>query len=185
MKEGKNIFFHGRTHDPHPRKLGLEGLLSQTSPQACGVAGLIKNIFLPSFMCYFLFFSISHVDAAPPRACHLDNCVAVEVVSKPEDMQRGLMYREGLQKDAGMLFIFSSDDIHQFWMKNMSFNLDIVWISNEDRIVFIGPGIPACKQGPCPVYGPQEDSRYVLEVNSGYAASHGWKVGDKLRLEGI
>ena len=59
--------------------------------------------------------------ASTPLVCHLDNCVAVEVVSKPEDMQRGLMYRKGLEQDTGMFFVFNYDDRHRFWMKKYEF----------------------------------------------------------------
>ncbi len=185
MKEDKNMFFHGRTHDPYPHNLGLTGLLSQTSPQACGVAGLIKNIFLSSFAYCLLFISICHADTAAPQVCHKDNCVTVEVVSKQDDMERGLMYRTGLEQNKGMLFVFPNDGKDSFWMKNMHFNLDILWISLDGRIVDIGQNIPACTAAPCPVYTPQSPARYVLELNSGYTTSHHWKVGDKLDLKGI
>lgn len=133
----------------------------------------------------FLFSGLCHADPVAPQVCHLDKCVGVEVVSNPEDLERGLMYRKSLQKDTGMMFVFDKDDIQSFWMKNMNFNLDLVWISLEGRIVYIGQNIPACKEDPCPVYTPDQPARYVLELNSGYTASHDWKVGDKLRLEGI
>ena len=70
-------------------------------------------------------------------------------------------------------------------MKNMHFNLDMLWISLDGRIVYIGQNVPACVTDPCPVYAPDQDARYVLELNSGYAASHQWKVGDKLDLRSI
>jgi len=136
-------------------------------------------------LCFFLFLGICHADTVAPQVCHLKDCVGVEVVSKPEDMQRGLMYRETLQKDKGMFFVFTYDDKHRFWMKNMSFDLDIVWISHEGRIVFIGQNIPACREDPCPVYAPDQAARYVLELKRGYTASNDWKLGDPLRLEGI
>ena len=112
------------------------------------------------------------------QVCHLDNCVSVEVVSKQDDMERGLMYRTSLDQNKGMLFAFTFDDKQQFWMKNMHFSLDILWISHEGRIVYIGQNIPACTADPCPVYAPTEAARYVLELNSGYTATHHWKVGD-------
>jgi hypothetical protein len=70
-------------------------------------------------------------------------------------------------------------------MKNMRFNLDILWISLDGRIVFIGRNVPACASDPCPVYAPEKQARYVLELNSGYTTSHRWEVGDKLDLKGI
>jgi len=137
-------------------------------------------------LCFYFFVStLCRADAVPPQVCHLDNCVLVEVVFKTEDMQRGLMYRKGLEKDKGMFFVFTYDDRHRFWMKNMSFNLDMVWISQAGRIVFISPNVPACKTDPCPVYAPNQPCRYVLELSDGYAAAHHWKVGDNLRLDGV
>jgi len=137
------------------------------------------------FLFTFLFISVCHADSVVPQVCHLDNCVAVEVVAKQADLERGLMFRTGLGQDKGMFFIFAVDDKQQFWMKNMHFNLDILWISVDDRIVYIGRDIPACTSDPCPVYTPDKPARYVLELNSGYTASHHWKVGDKLDLRGI
>ncbi len=135
------------------------------------------------FSCFlFLFSSVCRADAVSPQVCHLDNCVSVEVVSKVDDMERGLMFRTGLDQNKGMLFVFAIDDEYKFWMKNMHFNLDILWISHEGRIVYIGQNIPACSVDPCPVYDPGKIARYVLEINSGYAASHHWKLGDKLQI---
>jgi len=134
-----------------------------------------------------LFFipGLSHADTIFPQVCHQDKCVSVEVVSTDADMERGLMYRTSLGQDKGMLFVFTSDDKEQFWMKNMHFNLDILWISSDKHIVYIGQNIPACTADPCPVYTPTQAARYVLELNSGYTNSHQWKVGDKLDLKGV
>jgi len=123
--------------------------------------------------------------AATPQVCHQDYCVSVQVVSKPQDMERGLMFRKILQKDTGMFFVFAQDDLPQFWMKNMNFDLDLVWINHEGRIVFISRNVPACKKDPCPVYAPDHACRYVLELASGTAAAHGWKNGDSLLLTAI
>jgi len=131
---------------------------------------------------FILFSTPCRAASAPPLVCHLNDCVNVEVVSKDADMERGLMYRVGLGQDKGMLFVFSYDDRHQFWMKNMHFNLDILWIGFDSRIVYIGKDVPACTIDPCTVYSPDKPARYVLEINRGYTASHHWKPGDKLDL---
>jgi uncharacterized protein len=140
-----------------------------------------KGVFLKISCFLFLFSGICHADT-PPQVCHLDNCVSVEVVSKDADMERGLMYRTSLDQNKGMLFVFASDDKQSFWMKNMHFNLDILWISLDGHIVYIGQDIPACTADPCPVYTPAQAARYVLELNSGYTTTHQWKVGDKVRI---
>lgn len=135
---------------------------------------------------FLLFFpGICHADTVMPQVCNKDNCVSVEVVSKQEDLERGLMFRASMDQDKGMLFVFGSDDKYKFWMKNMHFSLDILWLSVDQHIVYIGANIPACKNDPCPVYDPGQNARYVLELNSGYTASRYWKVGDQLKLKGI
>jgi len=188
MKKGKNIFFQGRTHDPHPHNLGPAGLLFANKPSGLWGSRPFKNTFLPFFIYFylqFLFLSPCNAGTVPPQVCRLDNCVAVEVVSKQDDRERGLMYRAGLDQNKGMLFVFPNDSKDSFWMKNMHFNLDILWISLDGRIVYIGQNIPACTGDPCPVYTPLPQARYVLELNSGYTTSHHWKVGDKLDLKGL
>ena len=145
-----------------------------------------KSIFLYMCFCFQLFpFSPCHADSIAPQVCHLGDCVTVEVVSKQDDMERGLMYRTSLDQNKGMLFIFPNDGKYGFWMKNMHFNLDILWTTIDGRIVFIGQNIPACSKDPCPVYTPDQNARYVLELNNGFTTTHLWKVGDKLDLKGI
>jgi len=122
---------------------------------------------------------------ASPQVCHQHQCVGVEVVTKDVDLERGLMYRTGLDADKGMLFVFKDEGIYKFWMKNMHFALDMLWLNGEGRIVFIAPHVPACVKDPCPVYDPNTKARYVLEVSSGYAAFHHWKRGDQLEFKGI
>jgi uncharacterized membrane protein (UPF0127 family) len=188
MKDDKDIFFQGKMHGPQPHNLGPAGLLFASKPSGLWGSGPFNNISLSSFafICiYFFLLSRGYADAGSPQVCHLDNCVNVEVVSKDADLERGLMYRASLGQDKGMLFVFNRDDIYQFWMKNMKFNLDILWINMDGHIVYIGSDTPACTKDPCPVFSPNQIARYVLEINSGYAASHNWKLGDKVDLKGI
>jgi uncharacterized membrane protein (UPF0127 family) len=188
MKKDRNIFFHGYAYPPTPQARRFGAILISSPCAPGGNEGLIKKTFLPFFICFcfqFLFVSISFADTVSPQVCRLDNCVTVEVVSKQVDMDRGLMYRTRLDQNKGMLFVFPNDSKDVFWMKNMHFDLDILWISLDGRIVYIGPNIPACRADPCPVYTTDKEARYVLELNSGYAMSHHWKVGDKLDLKGI
>ncbi len=174
--EGKGALFIPRIEGCYFNVVGL--------PLA-KLAEMLKKFGVSILFFIFLILGIGPVQAASPQVCHLNNCVTVEVVFKQDDLERGLMYRTGLGQDKGMLFEFARDDIYKFWMKNMHFNLDILWITVDGRIVFIGQNIPACTSDPCPVYGPGRKARYVLEINSGYATSHHWKVGDKLDLKGI
>ena len=96
-----------------------------------------------------------------------EKIIFVEVAITPEDRQRGLMERDLLEKDNGMLFVFSEEDTYSFWMKNMKISLDIIWINADGNVVYFVEGAPPCVQSPCQTYSPNADALYVLEVNPG------------------
>ncbi|MEK6970317.1 MAG: DUF192 domain-containing protein [archaeon] len=116
-----------------------------------------------------------------PRVCLGDSCVRVEVVSSPEDRERGLMFRSRLDEDAGMLFVFEGEGIHSFWMKNTYIPLDAIWISSDGRVVDVQSMVP-CEGDPCSVYTPSGPSQYVLEVRHSWAVEHGVSVGDPVTI---
>ena len=96
-----------------------------------------------------------------------EKIIFVELAITPEDRQRGLMERDLLEKDNGMLFVFSEEDAYSFWMKNMKISLDIIWINADGNVVYFVEGAPPCVQSPCQTYSPNADALYVLEVNPG------------------
>lgn len=78
---------------------------------------------------------------------------------------QGLMYRESLEEDKGMLFDTKEEGMHYFWMKNTLIPLDIIRIDQNLEVVEI-VSAPPCEQDPCPSYGPDKASRWVIELNS-------------------
>jgi uncharacterized protein len=109
--------------------------------------------------------------------CFGDACVDVEVADNEISRERGLMFRESLPGDGGMLFVHGEEDAHRFWMKNTLIPLDIVWMDSRLRVVHIETAAP-CGGDPCRIYDPGAPSKYVVEVNAGYAGEHGIRVGD-------
>jgi len=107
--------------------------------------------------------------------------VAVEIARTEEERARGLMRRPSLAEDAGMLFIFDEVGDHAFWMKNTLIPLDMIFIGEDGRVTGIvaraEPGSLQPRLG-----GP---SRFVLEVNGGWAEARGVAVGDAVRFEGV
>ena len=93
-------------------------------------------------------------------------------------MQRGLQFRKSLAIDAGMLFVFSVEKKQAFWMKDTLIPLDMIWIDYSHRIVHIASHVPPCQSDPCPVYTPEQNALYVLEINSGSTEKIGLKAGD-------
>ncbi len=108
--------------------------------------------------------------------------ITAELAVTEEQRQQGLMYREGMKENQGMLFIFEDEDIYSFWMKNMRFSLDILWLDASRRIVHIEENVPACPSDPCPSYAPSQPAKYVLELVSGSVKKHGLKLGDRLEF---
>ena len=108
--------------------------------------------------------------------------VSVEVVATEAKIERGLMYRQHLPPDDGMLFLMDKVKDWSFWMHNTLIPLDIIFVTPEMTVA----GVAASAE-------PQTDSLrkvgvpslYVLEVNGGYCASHGVAAGAKVRFEGV
>jgi len=124
--------------------------------------------------------------AAGPRIVFPDGYVVhVEVAADEATRQQGLMYRDTLPADRGMIFFFPESGNYPFWMKNTLIPLDMIWIDPQKKIVHVAHNVPPCKADPCPSVPPGAEAKYVLEVAAGVAARHGLANGQTLRFEGF
>jgi uncharacterized membrane protein (UPF0127 family) len=105
--------------------------------------------------------------------------VATEVVSTPEALMRGLMYRSELPDGHGMLFVFPEERDHQFWMKNTLIPLDMIFIGADAVIVGIHANAVPLSTATVGVGRP---SRYVLEVPGGWSARRGVAAGQRVEI---
>lgn len=139
---------------------------------------------------FIIFLSVSLVaygfwyekGISKAEVCFKNVCYQAEIVDTPFARSKGLMYRETLPEGKAMLFIFFEDGLHGFWMKNMKFALDIIWIDRENRIVDIKENALPCFEK-CPVYSPRKESRYVLEVNAGEVKKNNLTIGDEVTIK--
>ncbi len=93
------------------------------------------------------------------------------------------MFREKLDLDKGMLFIFEEEGEYSFWMKNTLIPLDIIWINKAKEVVFISGNTQPCQEEySCSSINPGKNAKYVLEINAGIAEKIGLKVGDKITI---
>ncbi len=99
----------------------------------------------------------------------------MEVADNEYEITQGLMYRKSMKSDRGMLFKFPDNRMRSFWMKNTHIPLDIIFISENGRIVNIQRDTKPFSEQSVPSTGP---AKYVLEVNAGTASSQGWTEGD-------
>ena len=112
----------------------------------------------------------------------------VEVAVSPEERIKGLSGRASLDAGTGMLFVFEKADRLRFWMREMEFPLDMVWISAGCRVVDISDNVPQPEPdtslADLPRYSPEAVAKYVLEINAGESAELGLGVGDRVEFLG-
>jgi len=102
--------------------------------------------------------------------------VTMAIASTDEQRIRGLSGSEKLNENQGMLFLFDKPSKQGFWMNKMNFPIDIVWLDSNNKVIHIEKQLEPCKIFlACPVYNPQVDALYVVELRSGFADSHSIK----------
>ena len=106
----------------------------------------------------------------------------VELATTPDKQQLGLMFREQMDADHGMLFIFPSAATRSFWMKNTRIPLDIFYFDEQLKLVSVAENAKPCRVRICPGYPSKGPAQYVLELNAGKAAELGVRPGDELLL---
>jgi uncharacterized protein len=112
--------------------------------------------------------------------------INLEVASTKQEQAIGLMFRQSMPSDRGMVFNFSQSQPAQFWMKNTLIPLDMLFL-NKGVIKNIQINVQPCKEEPCPSYGPKPEVLIdqVIELNAGRVATLGLKVGDKLVVQKV
>jgi uncharacterized protein len=106
----------------------------------------------------------------------------VEIADTAGKRQMGLQYRQNLADDRGMIFLFPSESVQTFWMKNTPISLDMIFINRNGKIVgIVERAVPFSLDA----RSVTEPSQYVLEINGGLARRYGIQTGDSVRFEGI
>jgi len=141
--------------------------------------------------CFILLALAATALAAPqmtPRVLIDDSggakraAITVELAQTPGQRRFGLMYREHLDADAGMLFIFPAAEPLKFWMKHTEIPLDMIFADPSGVIVGIVANATPYSEKPV---GPEASALYVLEVNGGFCARHAVRAGDKMTFVGF
>ncbi|AFZ33769.1 protein of unknown function DUF192 [Stanieria cyanosphaera PCC 7437] len=108
--------------------------------------------------------------------------IELEVAQTPEQQATGLMFRDSLPDNRGMLFSFDTPQVTSFWMKNVSISLDMIFLY-QGKVKAIAANVPPCTTNPCPVYGPKTIIDQVIELRGGRAKELGLKVNDLVQIE--
>lgn len=108
--------------------------------------------------------------------------IAAEVAKTTQTRSQGLSKRESLAPNTGMLFVFEKVDRYNFWMKDVKFPIDIIWIGQDKRIADITRSAqpePGVTDNLLRIYQPAVSVLYVLEVAEGTAAFNNLRIGDQ------
>jgi uncharacterized membrane protein (UPF0127 family) len=108
--------------------------------------------------------------------------VMVEIARTPRQIQRGLMYREHMPPDQGMIFLMGEERIQSFWMRNTLIPLDMIFIARDMTVAGVVANTEPLTDTPRRVDRP---SYYVLEVNAGWAAAHHVAAGTRVRFRNV
>ena len=166
------VVFVGATHLIVPKK---------TPPpqvQSAVVASTTENVTqVPSLV------APRTANPATPQVTFGSTTVDVLLAITDAEKEKGLSNHAPLEPNQGMLFIFPFSCQNSFWMKDMRFPLDIIWLDEQCRIVHIEKNLSP-KTYP-KIYTPVEMSRYVLEVNSGFSQKNNLNMGNSCVLRNI
>lgn len=111
--------------------------------------------------------------------------IPVEVMRTDEEIRKGLSGKPFLDSKSGMLFVFSKPAIYQFWMPDMHFPIDIIWINNG-KVVDIDTDVSNDFDSAHPIYyRPEVPAQYVLEVNAGFAKRSNITIGKTIVFNSI
>jgi len=149
---------------------------------------LSKASLFKGMSIFFLLIFLMFISAVPSSKKYikvfLPNEVSLiaELAITEKERQLGLMFRDKINFDQAMLFILEEERIHTFWMKNMKFPLDILWLDKDKRIVHIEIHVPPCKKSPCPSYSSSIPAIFVLELKAGSVDKNKLKLFDKIEF---
>lgn len=147
-----------------------------------------KNIFLVFILIILLsvaiYGSLTSIYRGETSIDLNGHQIKVEIADTPAKQARGLSGRESLAENFGMLFIFFEPKVQRFWMKDMKFPIDIIWISQTadgDRVVGFVENAPVpVSENNLEIFSSPENVDKVLEINAGLVKKWGIKVGDKI-----
>lgn len=129
------------------------------------------------------FLSSTHVPRYASITFSDQTKIMAEVADTQLLRQQGLSNRPALAESEGMLFLFEEPQEYTFWMKEMEFPIDIVWL-RDGEVVDVNANVQVDTTLPLAEYAPNEPVNQVLEVTAGFADRHGIRVGDRLDIQG-
>lgn len=111
---------------------------------------------------------------------------SLEIADEDKERVKGLSERNSLAENKGMLFVFDKKGKYGFWMRNVKFPLDIIYISDDTIVDIIKNAEPKSEDDTnIPVFEPKTEANYVLEINGGLSDKYKIATGDKVTFSGV
>lgn len=142
---------------------------------------IFQSLLVASFVSLFLFTGCNLFSGGKQLVFQTDNgthVYKVEVADEKEERTKGLMYRESMDEDRGMIFVYEKEIKPAFWMKNTLIPLDMVFMDKDFKVVDYFVNVPPCEEDPCPHYIPSNNAQYIVELNAGEVGKMGLQRGD-------
>lgn len=146
-----------------------------------------QKIFLAIVFLLSIFFVVGyHFDFKKPNEVGVldykysmvinNKQINIDIATTTEKKMRGLSGQDNILSNQGLLFVFENSDKYGFWMKEMKFPIDIIWIDEKNKVVTINKSV--LPDSFPKVYYPNKKVKYVLETEAGFADINNIKVGD-------
>jgi len=134
-------------------------------------------------LCLLMFTTCTACVAGGPTVELGGKTFDVEIADTQEKQALGLMFRDSMPADQGMIFLFPNEAPRSFWMKNTRIPLDIMYFDKDLIMVSISANTLPCRVSRCPSYPSIKPAMYVLELNAGTASELGVGPGDRLLID--
>jgi len=108
--------------------------------------------------------------------------LVADVAVNEEQKTKGLAIKENLSENEAMLFVFATAGNHAFWMKDMKFPIDIIWMDSNKTVVHVEHSLEPCTPVSCQIYQPNSNSLYALETIAGFANKYNVIDGTKMQF---
>jgi uncharacterized protein len=127
------------------------------------------------------FLTLSYFLPKTPRAQINGHVFSLYLAKTSEEQELGLAKYKKIDRNQGMLFLFNKPDYYSFWMKDMRFPIDIIFISGN-KVVDIFQKVPVSLNENLPVYTTKTKADKVLEINAGLAKKYNIEIGSKVKI---
>lgn len=148
-----------------------------------------KNFFSWILIFFIVFLGFLLIKNNSPKNSEIDKIQYLKIAEKilkvdlaltQQEQEQGLSGRNKLNEDEGMLFVFNHMGQYPFWMKDMNFAIDIIWLGEDLNVVYIKKN--ALPESYPETFSPSQNAKYVLEVLAGFSEKNNLKVGDKVEF---